>query len=166
MRSLPPFLRGSREWQSAGSLARAVWQDVRPRRGDLVVHVPEGAAAVDALASVLAGFGWDLRHAEVAAVLGEWERVGLCERAAAGDLEARIVDVGHDELTISLYEEPARLDDQIDVHHKHSPDSQLRLPASTSEAQPHDMLTTWDLAGVESPMLRTHPAATMSITRR
>lgn len=83
MRSLPPFLRGSREWQSAGSLARAVWQDVRPRRGDLVVHVPEGAAAVDALASVLAGFGWDLRHAEVAAVLGEWERVGLCERAAA-----------------------------------------------------------------------------------
>jgi hypothetical protein len=81
VRSLPPFLRGSREWQSCGSLARAVWQDVRPRRGDLVVHVAAGGAAVDALASVLSGYGWDLRHAEVAAVLGEWERVGLCERA-------------------------------------------------------------------------------------
>lgn len=94
MRSLPPFLRGSREWQSAGSLARAVWQDVRPRRGDLAVHVPQGARAVDALASVLGGFGWDLRHAEVAAVLAEWERVGLCERAAAeGDVGGELLRV-------------------------------------------------------------------------
>lgn len=94
MRSLPPFLRGSREWQSAGSLARAVWQDVRPRRGDLAVHVPQGAGAVDALASVLGGFGWDLRHAEVAAVLAEWERVGLCERAAAeGDVGGELLRV-------------------------------------------------------------------------
>lgn len=94
MRSLPPFLRGSREWQSCGSLARAVWQDVRPRRGDLVVHVAAGGAAVDALASVLGGFGWDLRHAEVAAVLGEWERVGLCERAPVeGDGDGQLLRV-------------------------------------------------------------------------
>lgn len=94
MRSLPPFLRGSREWQSCGSLARAVWQDVRPRRGDLLVHVAREGGAVDALASVLAGYGWDLRHAEVAEVLAEWDRVGLCERAAAeGDVGGELLRV-------------------------------------------------------------------------
>lgn len=85
MRSLPPFLSGSREWQSCESLARSVWQDVRPRVGDLVVYVPAGGAAVDALASVIARYGWDLKHAEVAAVLGEWERVGFVARAPAED---------------------------------------------------------------------------------
>jgi len=37
----------------------------------------------------------------------------------AGIFEARIVDVGHDELTISLDEEPARLDDLEDLLRPH-----------------------------------------------